>query len=81
MTKKLDLQKNTAIANEECYVLAINKKEYKLALEQMSEIKDEIDGQENILKFLQSVDLFAGIENKTLLPVANNVKPKRFTYG
>ena len=44
-------------------------------------MKDGVDGQENILKFLQSVDIFAGIEDKVLLPVANNIKPKRFTYG
>ena len=39
LEKKLDLQKNSAVANEECYVLTINKREYKMALEQMSDIK------------------------------------------
>lgn len=79
--QKLDLQKNTAIANEECYVLAINKKDYKVALEQISDLKDGVDGQTNILKFLRSIDLFASIEDKIMLPVANNIKPKRYTFG
>ena len=80
-TKALQLQKYTATANEECYVLQINKKEIKKDLEHMNELNAEVDGYEDRLKFLQKCDLFRDVAVNTLLPIANTLKPKRFTLG
>jgi hypothetical protein len=81
LTKSLQLQKYTATANEECYVLQINKKEIKKDLEHMNELNAEVEGYEDRLLFLQKCDLFRDVAINTLLPIANTLKPKRFTLG
>jgi CRP-like cAMP-binding protein len=70
------MQKCTAMANEDAIVLVLDKARTLTIIEAGLERNFE-----RVLKFLQTMEIFRDQELQILLPLANNVVQKKFTFG
>lgn len=76
MIDQFNRQRTTCIAMENCEVLEINKVESHLA------INNGLQGQfEDKIDFLRQIDIFSDIDMYILLPLASNIRTKKFKYG
>jgi hypothetical protein len=70
------LQKETAFANEESYIVIFNKKELR-GITNANIAEDSVEK----MNYLKSLDLFKDLTEEHLMPIVNSLRTTKYTYG